>query len=206
MGWNPSFFSVGAFPAGEGRVQVKGMDTSRFPVENASWNDALEFCQELSVRTGRIITLPTEAQWEYACRAGTTTPFYFGTQCHGTEENWNGNHPYGKQEKGPYLGRTCPVGSYRPNAWGLYDMGGNVQQWCVDYWGEEYYSRSPTVDPIGPPEATPVFRDSTGTWHKDVRVLRGGSWDTGPCRAALRGRWIQGVRNHNSGFRVICLE
>jgi formylglycine-generating enzyme required for sulfatase activity/serine/threonine protein kinase len=206
MGWNPSFFSAGVFPAGEGRTQVAGMDTSRFPVENASWEDAQEFCEELSIHTGLVIGLPTEAQWEYTCRAGTTTPFHFGTQANGTEENCNGNHPYGTQEKGPYLGRPCPVGFYRPNPWGLYDMGGNIHQWCADYWGERYYHESPTVDPKGPPIGTPLYRDSTKTWHMDVRILRGGSWHSGPCRAAARSRWMQRVRNNQYGFRVICVE
>jgi serine/threonine protein kinase/formylglycine-generating enzyme required for sulfatase activity len=206
MGWNPSFFSAGVFPAGEGRAQVAEMDTRRFPVENASWDDAQEFCQELLVRTGLVIALPTEAQWEYACRAGTITPFYFGTQSDGGQGNWNGNLPYGTQQKGPYLARTCPVGSYRPNPWGLYDMGGNVMQWCTDYWGEHYYNEAPAVDPQGPAIGSPVYRDSMKTWHMDVRVFRGGSWKDGPCPAAARSKWMQGVRNCLYGFRVICLE
>jgi len=203
MGLNPAEFSA----TGRGERQVQGMDTGRFPVENASWDDAQEFCRRLSQRTGRFCTLPTEAQWEYACRAGTSTPFYFGTWANGAQGNCNGNQPCGTKEKGPYLGRTCPVGSYPPNPWGLHDMHGNVCQWCLDYWGERYYSVSPAVDPTGPADgSTPVSRQSTGTWHKDCRVLRGGSWNDPPLGSAWRGPWMPFVRNLKFGFRVVCPE
>jgi formylglycine-generating enzyme required for sulfatase activity/serine/threonine protein kinase len=203
MGRNPSEFSA----TGRGKSKVAGMDTRRFPVENASWDDAQDFCRKLSQLTGRSCPLPTEAQWEYACRAGTTTPFYFGNQANGTQGNCNGNHPYGTQEKGPYLGRTCPVGSYALNPFGLYDMHGNVAQWCADYYGEHYYNESPTVDPKGPADgSSPVARG--GSLHTNARVLRGGRWSSGAegARADARDRWIQSVRNLNLGFRVICLD
>ena len=110
--------------------------------------------------------LPTEAEWEYSCRAGATasTPFHFGTSLNSTQANFHGEYPYGGAAKGPSLGRACAVGSYPPNAWGLYDLHGNVWEWCADWFSPDFY-RQPEAgqDPHGPP---------TGT----RRVLRGGSW------------------------------
>src|SRR5262249_36572146 len=128
MSRNPSWFAS----TGRGRDQVKEFaDTGNFPVENVTWEEAVEFCRRLSDlpaerRAGRVYELPSEAEWEYACRAGTTTPFHFGTELNGRRANCDGNHPYGTATRGPYLGRTCPVGCYTANAWGLYDMHGNV--------------------------------------------------------------------------------
>jgi len=126
MGENPSHFSSG----GGGNVQVSNLETSRFPVEQVTWEDAIDFCRKLSLlpeekAAGRIYRLPTEAEWEYACRASTATPFHFGSQLNGREANCDGT-PYGTDTEGPYLGRTTSVGSYQPNAFGLYDMHGNV--------------------------------------------------------------------------------
>jgi len=131
MGKNPSAFSKD----GARSDKVGAMDTSRFPVEAVSWENAVEFCQKLSElpeekRFGCVYRLPTEAEWEYACRAGTRTPFHFGTSLSSTQANFDGNYPYGSASKGPNLSRTATVGSYRPNAWGLYDMHGNVLEWC----------------------------------------------------------------------------
>ena len=215
MGRNPSFFS----PNGGGKEDVSGLDTSRFPVEKVSWYDAVEFCNRLSQREGlrpyyrlegikrdddgsieeaKVTVLggpgyhlPTEAQWEYACRAGTTTPFYFGHRSNGTQSNVDGNYPYGTTQKGPYLERTTRVGSYQPNAFGLFDMHGNVWEWCQDWYDDEFYSRSPTDDPVN---RTPGTR----------RVMRGGSWDGGPwyARSAYRN-WLRPVyRVDNVGFRL----
>jgi formylglycine-generating enzyme required for sulfatase activity len=187
MGTNPSWFS----PGGPYKDKVAGLDTSRFPVGSVTWEDAQEFCRKLSARDGRKYRLPTEAEWEYACRAGTTTPFHFGTALNGDQANCNGNFPYGTATKGPYLDRTCRVGSYRPNAFGLYDVHGNVWQWCQDWYGKEYYNESTDVDPQGP---------SAG----GARVLRGGAWlfGAGYCRAAYRDWHVPSDRREHCGFRV----
>jgi formylglycine-generating enzyme required for sulfatase activity len=194
MGSNPSKFSA----TGESQDEVKGLDTSDFPVENVSWNDARKFCDKLSAlaeekKAGRKYRLPSEAEWEYACRAGTSTPFHQGKSLSSTQANFNGNSPYGGAKSGPYLGRTSKVGSYRPNAWGLYDMHGNVYQWCADWFGKDYYKDSPRVDPKGSDEDT-------------GRVVRGGSWDnTGSeCRAAWRLMSDPTSRYDTYGFRVVC--
>lgn len=126
-GDNPSCFSK----VGTGKAKVAGQDTSRFPVEEVSWEDAVEFCRKLSDLPSersarRVYRLPTEAEWEYACRAGTTTPLHFGTQLNGREANCDGNYPYGTDTKGTYLKRTTTVGSYKANAFGLYDMHGKL--------------------------------------------------------------------------------
>ncbi|MDO4575234.1 MAG: formylglycine-generating enzyme family protein [Planctomycetia bacterium] len=118
MGDNPSYF--------------KG---SNLPVEKVSWDDCQKFCQKLRSQ-GLNVQLPTEAQWEYACRAGTTTPFSFGSTLNGDKANCDGNYPYGASTEGTYLKKTAPVGSYSPNAWGLYDMHGNVYEWCADWKGD----------------------------------------------------------------------
>ena len=117
--------------------------------------------------------LPTEAEWEYACRAGTTTPFHFGETISTDQANYNGNFTYGNGKKGVYRKKTTPVGSFPANAWGLYDMHGNVWQWCQDWYGD--YPQKDVVDPQGPEKG-------------EYRVLRGGSWSNDPryCRSAYR--------------------
>jgi formylglycine-generating enzyme required for sulfatase activity len=141
------------------------------PVEKVSWNDAATFCKKLSEKEGKKYRLPTEAEWEYACRAGTTTAYY------------TGDREAALNEAGWYKAnselKTHPVGQKKPNVWGLYDMHGNVWQWCNDYAGA--YPAGDAVDPSGPPVG-----DKNGP-----RVLRGGSWNNvpGSCRAAYRG-WI----------------
>src|SRR5205807_7859539 len=132
-------FFLGRFPVTQWQYQrVMGVNLSFFfggergggpehPVEMVNWEDAVEFCRRLSAlpaekAAGRVYRLPTEAEWEYACRAGTTTPFSFGTALSSTQANFNGTYPYGGAATGPYLRRTAKVGSYAPNAWGLYDM------------------------------------------------------------------------------------
>ena len=154
-------------------------------MENVSWEEAEEFCKKLSAREKekRVYILPTEAQWEYACRggAGLKTPYHFGKTLSSTQANFD----YRK------LGRTCAVGSYRPNAFGLYDMHGNVREWCSDWYGAKYYADSPASDPPGPSEGS-------------NRVSRGGSWDNNgrTCRSARRSWFTPTYRSSIVGFRV----
>ncbi len=173
---------------------VMGTSPSTFegdtlPVEMVSWDDAMEFCRKLSASSGVAVTLPTEAQWEYACRAGTTTPFHFGSTITADQVNYNGNHPYGNAAKGVYREKTMPVGSFPANAWGLRDMHGNVLEWCADWYDGTLLGGT---DPTGP---------SSGS----TRVLRGGSWDDFAqyCRSAYRDSVVPSGRDSNIGFRVL---
>jgi formylglycine-generating enzyme required for sulfatase activity len=174
-------------------------DPSRFkggnrPVECVSWHAAVEFCQRLSKQTGRDYRLPSEAEWEYACRAGTTSPFSFGETITPELANYDGNYTYGSGPKGISREETTPVGSFSPNAFGLYDMHGNVWDWCEDWWHESYAG--------APPGGTPWI---TGG-DESYRVLRGGSWvnNPGSCRSADRS-WFEPVGRYNFiGFRVVC--
>ena len=167
MGTNPS--------------QNPGMN---LPVEMVSWNDAVEFCKKLSEKTGRNVRLPTEAEWEYACRAGTVTAFNTGATLTMEQANFDGGR--GRVE------RTSPVGSYAKNAAGLYDMHGNVWEWCSDWYAA--YPEGAVVDPKGPDRGR-------------GRVLRGGSWHLTPdfCRSAFRywSRPVYGDDSIGLGFRVL---
>jgi formylglycine-generating enzyme required for sulfatase activity len=150
MGTNPSFFSS----TGPGKDRVAGLDTARLPVEQARWHDAVDFCRRLSAlprerQAGRSYRLPTEAEWEYACRAGTRTAFHCGTALSSAQANFNGNFPCGGAARGPFLARTAEARSYAPNAWGLYDLHGNVWEWCQDWYDRDYYRESPAEDPPG---------------------------------------------------------
>jgi uncharacterized protein (TIGR02996 family) len=193
MGRNPSYFCA----TGEGQGRVAGLGTADFPVEEVSWFDAVSFCERLSalpaeMKAGRIYRLPTEAEWEYACRAGTTSLYFYGDRLTSDRANIDGNFPEGKDmPQGPYLERTCPVGSYPANAFGLYDMHGNVWEWCSDWFDEDYYPVSPSVDPRGPAEGR-------------RRVLRGSSWFYGAriCRSAYRYRYEPEARHRDYGLRV----
>ncbi|MFM6806517.1 MAG: formylglycine-generating enzyme family protein [Dolichospermum sp.] len=168
---NPSYF--------------KGDD---LPVESVSWNDAQEFCVRLSRMTNKIYRLPTEAEWEYACRAGTTTPFYFGNRITTKLANYNSN---GTKEQ--YREKTTDVGSFPPNAFGLYDMPGNVWEWCQDDWHDNY------ID-------APIDGTAWADLSDNRKVLRGGSWYLHPvsCRSASRN-WNNAVADYNNlSFRVVC--
>ena len=164
------------------KVAFEGQ-TNEDPVTCVSWNDAVAFCQWLSKKEGKTYRLPTEAEWEYACRAGTTTRW-----CFGDDEAALAKYAW---YDGNSRNATHPVGQKRPNAWGLYDMHGNVWEWCADWYAEDYYGQSPPDDPTGP---------SSGT----DRVLRGGSWFSSPGspRSANRDRDRPGNRGHYDGFRV----
>ncbi len=192
MGTNPSAFSR----SGSSGAKVSGQDTSRFPVERVSWEEAVEFCRKLSAlpeerAAGRVYRLPTEAEWEFACRAGTTTPFHFGSQLNGREANCEGNYPYGTTTKGPYLERPTTVGSFASNGFGLFDMHGNVWEWCSDWYDSGYYANSPTDDP-------------TGATAGSYRVYRGGSWDdyARHSRSADRSGVAPAYRGGDVGFRL----
>jgi formylglycine-generating enzyme required for sulfatase activity len=211
MGYNPSHFSSqGAgkegvfYPAKPGGSwRGVGKDTSDFPVENVSWEEAVEFCRRLSERreeksAGRSYRLPTEAEWEYACRAGTTTPFALGAALTSTQANFDGTHPYGGAAAGPFREATTKVGSFKPNGWGLFDMHGNVWEWCADWYDDSYYAKSPGSDPPGPVRGS-------GPAQGAGRVIRGGSWwyEARFCRTRYRGWAVPSVRRYDIGFRVV---
>ncbi len=171
-----------------------GFQGTNHPVVKVPCGHAEKFCTTLGGREsekGRQYSLPTEAQWEYACRAGSTTPFSFGETVSTDEANYHGDYTYGDGRKGKNLAKPLPVGSLPPNAWGLYDMHGNVSEWCADRY-EDYGSAAET-DPLGAEEGK-------------KRILRGGSWRSypGACRSAFRLRNDGGANSYNVGFRVRC--
>jgi formylglycine-generating enzyme len=179
---------------------VMGGNPSRFqgenlPVEQVSWDDCQEFCSKLGEKVGkRYFRLPTEAEWEYACRAGTTTPLHFGATLGTDQANYDASYVYGSGKKGLYRERTTPVGSFPANAWGLFDMHGNVWEWCQDWYG---------------PYASEAVEDPRGANSGDTRVLRGGSWlfYPGRCRSAGRDWRAATSRSFNVGCRlVLCLD
>ena len=176
------------------------------PMENVEWSKAVVFCKQLSARpaekkAGRSYRLPSEAEWEYACRAGTTTAFHFTDALSSQQANFNGKFPYGGAEKGPYLRKTAKVGSFEKNAFGLYDMHGNVAEWCADFYDPEYFDNSPDKDPLGPPLG--VIPTNFG---EHFRVVRGGCWldDGRACRSAFRYRAMPTTQYRLIGFRVVC--
>ena len=166
------------------------------PVEQVSWYDAIEFCKRLSVHTGRKYDLPTEAEWEYACRAGTTTPFHFGETISPDVANYQATEAY---NNGPTSGqhrKTTPVDHFGvANAFGLCDMHGNVWEWCQDHWHDNY-------------EGAPIDGSAwlKGLWG-DSKVVRGGSWSFNPgmCRSASRTSISPNTRLNRLGFRLVCL-
>jgi len=173
-------------------------DYTNLPVEQVTWHDATNYCGKLtekersagSLPTGYAYRLPTEAEWEYCCRAGTTAATAFGNGLSSTQANFNGTNSYGGAALGPNLAKTAEVASYAPNAWGLYDLHGNVGEWCGDWYGA--YPTGSVTDPKGP---------ATGT----LRVARGGSWDYpgSDCRSAYRG-WLNPAQGlSNIGFRPV---
>ena len=178
-------------------------DTSTHPVDKVAWNEAQEFLRNIYQNTGFQFRLPTEAEWEYACRAGMETAFYYGNSLSSSQANFDGNYPFGGASKGPYLRKTVSVYSYKPNAWGLYNMHGNVWEWCQDWYGENYYQNSPVNDPPGPS----VSSTSRLAWSEGNkgRVQRGGSWfyRSARCRSASRSCFPPNGRRNGFGFRVI---
>jgi len=195
--------------AGLPKVKVDlNLDPSNFkgakrPVETVSWEQAVEFCDRLSQKTGKTYRLPSEAEWEYACRARTvrlsaqveaTTPFYFGETITSDLVNCRGTNPYGNAPKGEYRQQTTEVGTFPPNGFGLYDMHGNVFEWCADPWHDNYQD-APTDGSVW-----------TTNGNNERRVVRGGSWVSNPrgCRSAYR-YCNAPVNTYNyGGFRVVC--
>jgi len=176
-------------------VAVMGSNPSEFkgcdncPVEQVNWNDIQEFLRKLNALTGKNYRLPTEAEWEYACRAGTSTPFSTGNNLSTAQANYNGDYPYNGNAKGVFRQKTTPVGSFSPNAWSLYDMHGNVFEWCSDWYGD--YPTAAQTNPKG---------SSTGT----QLALRGSSWFhfAKGCRSAYRGYAAPTFRYNFIGFRL----
>jgi len=189
MGTNPSLFSENG---------------ANRPVEQVPWQEAVAFCEKLCQQAGRTYRLPSEAEWEYACRAGTTTPFHFGATMTTDLANYRGTdweiggstYPgnYGQGPHGVFRETTTEVGSFPPNAFGLYDMHGNVLEWCADHWHDNY---------DGAPTNGTAWLSSD---EAAKRLLRGGSWYSGPvyCRSACR-HWDARDRQHYLfGFRIVC--
>ncbi len=195
----PTFF-MGKYPITQAQWKaIMGNNPSRFegdkrPVESVSWEEAKEFCDRLSKKTGREYRLPTEAEWEYACRAGTTTPFHFGETISTELANYYGEAAYGEGVKGEYRGETTPLGEFPANKFGLCDMHGNVWEWCEDDWHENYE---------GAPNDGRAWRSESGR----IKVLRGGSWLYNPpvCRSAIRFNSTRDIRLNTFGFRVACV-
>jgi len=205
VGSNPSYFRNGTSAWSDG-TGGKLTDELIHPVEQVSWFDATNYCglrtqQERAgglIPTNYVYRLPTESEWEYACRAGTTTAFYLGSGLQSGQANFNGRYEYDSSvgtinnPSGIFLGITTPVGSYAANPWGLYDIIGNVLEWCQDWY--DVYPDGSVMDPQGP---------ATGS-H---RVLRGGDWDGGyarGCRSADRTAYLPGSQNNSLiGFRVV---
>jgi formylglycine-generating enzyme required for sulfatase activity len=170
-------------------------DSDRRPVEQVDWYDAIEFCARLSKLTTREYRLPSEAEWEYACRAGTTTPFYFGETITGELANYDASNTYAEEAKGEYRSETTPVGQFPPNAFGLYDMHGNVWEWCADTWHDNY---------DGAPTDGSAWIENG---NDNCSPPRGGSWCNAPnlCRSAFRNLNDRfDFLNNSSGFRVVC--
>jgi formylglycine-generating enzyme required for sulfatase activity len=184
MGTNPAHFQEGA-------------EAPKRPVESVTWDEAVAFCQKLSARPeekGRKYRLPTEAEWEYACRGGKKTATHFGAGLTAYNANFDGNYPYYSTKTGPYQLQPLPVGSFKANTFGLCDMHGNVAEWCQDWYSQAFYAQCKPPDPLN--------EDSSS----GLRVVRGGGWDSlgHQCRAAARRGYPPTQRYKHIGFRVVC--
>lgn len=188
--------AVAALPAVKSELDpdpsyFKGADR---PVESVTWYDAVEFCARLTKETGRPYRLPSEAEWEYACRAGTTTLFHFGDAVTSELANLNGNYSYDSEPQGKHRLETTPVGSFpHTNAFGLYDMHGNVWEWCADPWHENY---------LNAPSDGRVWEEGGDDTY---RMLRGGCWLNRPrfCRSAIRYRLLPDTKDSGCGLRIV---
>jgi formylglycine-generating enzyme required for sulfatase activity len=169
----------------------QGWGRGRLPVINVAWDDAQAYCAWLSERTGQPYRLPSEAEWEYACRAGTTTPFWTGVTIGAAEANYDGGYAYGSGDVGEYRERTTPVDAFAMNPWGVYDLHGNVWEWCEDCWNDSY---------DGAPSDGSAWLDGDCS----LRAVRGGSWYGEPryMRSACRSKNERADRGSNLGFRI----
>ncbi|MEA5567072.1 bifunctional serine/threonine-protein kinase/formylglycine-generating enzyme family protein [Anabaena sp. UHCC 0399] len=196
----PGLF-MGKYAVTQAQYQaIMGTNPSNFkgekrPVEKVSWDDAVEFCEKLSQKIGKTYRLPSEAEWEYACRAGTTTPFYFGETITPDLVNYDGNNPYGSAPKGEYRQQTTNVGIFPPNSFGLYDMCGNIWEWCEDVYNNSYRG--------APTDGSAWLTGS----DNNIKLLRGGSWNdlARNCRSATRGRYARASRYNIVGLRVVAV-
>ena len=164
---------------------------SSYPATFVSWDDAIKFCEKLSQQESKTYGLPTEIQWEFACRGNSTTAYSFGASDSQLGEfGWFNKNAWDVGDKYAH-----EVGVKQPNGFGLFDMHGNVYEWCADWYDEAYYKSSPKKDPVGPPAGS-------------SRVLRGGSWraEASLCRSASRGRFGPSYRYSSSGFRVVVVR
>jgi formylglycine-generating enzyme required for sulfatase activity len=199
------------FPDDKGGLWTGEANTDNRPMEKVSWQAAMEFCSRLSQRSGKTYTLPSEAQWEYACRAGTTTPFSYGETLSDELANYNASTTYGRGRKGKVRGQATEVGIFPANPWGLHDVHGTVWEWCADPWHSSYDLGQQKAPDDGSPwlDATEAGKAGMEGERADerTRVLRGGSWVHGPviCRSACRYRFHPGIAGGNVGFRVCCL-
>jgi formylglycine-generating enzyme required for sulfatase activity len=191
-------FFMGKYPVTQaqwqavmGRLPPCRCKGAGLPVDRVAWHDARRFCERLSERAGRVYRLPSEAEWEYACRAGTRTPFYFGETITTDLANYVGEHTFLSEPKGVYRHQSTEVGSLPPNAFGLYDMHGNVWEWCADAWHDTY---------LGAPGDGKAWESGDAA----QRVLRGGSWHEPPdnCRSAVRLKADPADKEDLFGFRV----
>ena len=200
MGNNPASFKKGG----------------KYPVEKVSWNDCQEFCEKLSEKTGLTFTLPTEAQWEYACRGGTTTPFYYGETLSTDIANYNGKYVYGESKKGVYRQETTEVGSFPANGFGLHDMHGNVWEWCQDDYEKNYQANNKNFQQDANKVTANAVTLVSASFAPNIllannsqyKSLQGGSWVSIPnnCRSAIRvNDYRREDRNDNGGFRVVCV-
>jgi formylglycine-generating enzyme required for sulfatase activity len=191
-GWKPS------------KIQGDWTDRDQRPVENVSWEESMAFCAKLGERTGRHYSLPSEAQWEYACRAGTTTPFHCGATLISELANFNATSTYGAAPKGVVRRETSQLDQFPANRWGLLDLHGNVWEWCLDEWHSSY---------DGAPKDGRAWLEKQGLSRREpngrrgAKLLRSGSWYDSPrgCRSAYRYNSLPDSRSHYIGFRVCCL-
>jgi len=192
-------FFMSKYPVTQAQYEaIMGNNPARFkgakrPVEQVTWDDSVNFCNKLSQKIGKECLLPSEAQWEYACRAGTTTPFYFGETITSDLANYYGHYTYANEAKGLARSETTEVGIFPPNAFGLSDLHGNVWEWCLDGYGSYYHGKE---------DGSPL-----NDKNLKFRITRGGSWSELPCycRSAKRDLEASNDSEDCVGFRPVCL-